>query len=77
VSTVRLATEADVEAIASICSEGWRTEPQHVSGAREQWVSVEAENLEALAFYGSRGFQRAGEAPAHGKARTGRMRRSI
>lgn len=42
------------------------TEQQLANGAREQWVSVEPENIKGLPFYEARGFAGQGERPALG-----------
>jgi ribosomal protein S18 acetylase RimI-like enzyme len=42
------------------------TERQLAQGAREQWVSVEPENVKGLPFYEARGFEVCGERPAWG-----------
>ena len=42
------------------------TEQQRADGAREQWVSVEPENMKGLPFYEARGFRLRGERPAWG-----------
>ena len=42
------------------------TEQQLAQGAREQWVSVELQNIKGLAFYRARGFETRGERPAWG-----------
>ncbi len=44
------------------------TEQQRADGAREQWVSVEPENMKGLPFYEARGFRVRGERPAWGSA---------
>ncbi len=42
------------------------TNQQRKSGAKEQWVSVEAKNDKGLPFYEARGFIRRGERTAYG-----------
>ncbi len=42
------------------------TEQQRARGAREQWVSVEPENVKGLPFYKARGFELRGERPGWG-----------
>jgi ribosomal protein S18 acetylase RimI-like enzyme len=44
------------------------TEQQRDRGAREQWVSVEPENVKGLPFYQARGFEIRGKRPAWGSA---------
>ena len=44
------------------------TEQQRADGAREQWVSVEPDNVKGLPFYEARGFVARGECPALGSA---------
>jgi len=39
------------------------TEQQRAQGAREQWVSVEPENMKGLPFYYARGFEVRGKRP--------------
>jgi len=44
------------------------TRQQLAHGAREQWVSVEPENVKGLPFYKARGFQARGTRPTWGSA---------